>query len=123
MRLHRIEPDTWLPWHVQSWRQAIDQVTEVWGQSPCATPGGVRVKRNSPAGELLRCRQGLQMEVSSTLRQLAGGHMGPWARRRTGRPRVRWEEALVRGVGMEWWHAAGWNPRYLATRIAQHQLP
>lgn len=62
--------------------------------------------------------------VQTPLKQPAGGHLGPRARGRMGRPRAAREEGVGRCVGMEWWHAAAvWNPRDLAALMAHHQFP
>lgn len=46
--------------------------------------------------------------------------MGPWARGRTGRSRLRWEEPLVRSMGIEWWrNATEWRPPRVGDRRAR----
>lgn len=94
------------------------------GGNPLLPPSWRVVERNSPPRELLRLlrgRPGLQMDVWCRhvhAEAVGGGQLGPWAKGRIGRPRFRWEEALVRCVGQEWWHAvAEWKRRDLANII------
>lgn len=125
-----VETDTWLTWHVQLWRIAREQVTKLLGRTPsativaCAVSGIWRLANCSACsvdGRAFRWRSGAD---TATLKDLAGSQLGPWARGRTGRPKLRREEPLVRSVGIEWWRSAiEWRPRDLALSIAQFLMP
>lgn len=73
----------------------------------------------SVLGRTLRWRSSADMAV---VRQIVGGSLRQWSRRRQGKPRLRWEESYHRLAGDHWWDEVG-SGRPLAQTTASAPNP
>lgn len=94
VHVFRPSDEPFLEWHIRTWRAARDMVSQTWGASTtwadvASAAAGVPSLCSRVAGSIVgRTLRWRTPTVLGAFRFLAGG--GPWARRRRGRPRLRW---------------------------------